>query len=137
MSIVPPTGFMNASNTVLSRVKSISFVIFFASLTQPLTSLPVTDLIELSPKYPFILDTFSPDFIVRVLPATISTFFPSIFTFPLGALIVIPVNASISTSPMEEAMYTLRFSVDIVKLKNPYASPMVMPPLSLRPAVLA
>ena len=46
----------------------------------------------------------------RLLPATISMFFPSMRTFPLGALMVMPVKALISTLPKGLSMEMARLS---------------------------
>ena len=54
---------------------------------------------------------FSPDLSVMRLPATMSIFLPHILMSPLGALMLMPVRASMETSPKAEAMVTLRLWV--------------------------
>ena len=49
-----------------------------------------------------------PESSFRLLPASIVTFLPLIFTSPLGAEMVMPVKAFIFTSPQGELMVMLR-----------------------------
>ena len=75
----------------------ISTKLVAASVTTVSKMAPTTPLLSGWIKRGFWI--FKPDLSTRLLPAQISTFFPEILMSPLGALMVMPVKASMLTSP--------------------------------------
>ena len=67
---------------------------------------------------------------VRLFPASMVTFFPSIFTSPFGADIFMPVKALISTLPNGLRMLMERFDDERFTSYIPLASFSTMPPFS-------
>ena len=67
---------------------------------------------------------FVPEWRVSLLPASMLTFLPQILMSPLGALMVMPVKAPISTLPYGLLILTLRSCDDSDSSYSPKRSPM-------------
>ena len=72
--------------------------------------------------------TFVPEMSVRLLPAAIFTFFPTMLISPLGAMMLIPVKELMKMSPQGDLMETLRPSDEPLIEYMPYLSVSVKPP---------
>ena len=119
MSIVPPIGRRKVSMIVRINFISIGdnfpMAVFRRPLPKSLPSfVPTKSCFSLSHlKGQNSVSILLPELMDRLFPATISIFLPSIFMFPFGALIVMPVKALMLTFPKGESTEMARFSVDM------------------------
>ena len=114
--VVPSIGIRMISQTERARLTSMNGVT--NSLSNLLTPCSSKVYPKAAPESNFLfrfdlVSILVPEVSVRLLPALIDTFLPSILMSPLGAEMVMPVKASRFTVPSEELILTLRLSDDM------------------------
>ena len=117
MSIVPPMGRKNVSimvriNFMSMGESALATELRRSSPTSEILFVP-TNILFFALRGQYSLMILLPELIDRLFPATMSIFFPSMRTFPLGALMVMPVKALMLTLPSGESMEIVRLLDDM------------------------